>query len=232
MGEGAIRILPGQYFDKETGLAYNYFRDYDPQTGRYVQSDPIGLEGAINPYLYVEAAPTIALDAEGLTGRGAPPSRITPNQAILNASANNLINQIRQYQPNFTYPVASVPGQGGYTRPMIGQLQQTLLQLRQQNVPTPSFVVTQSGMCLPVPAGSGLVPVINQPGRITGQGFSGGTGGGPGGLAPSVTQLRMMDPTPQYPGGYGVYMNAAGQGVDPVTGRTLPPADPLRHIPF
>jgi hypothetical protein len=44
LGEGSIRILPGQYFDKETRLAYNYFRDYDPQTGRYFQSDSIGLE--------------------------------------------------------------------------------------------------------------------------------------------------------------------------------------------
>lgn len=38
--------FPGQYADKETNLSYNYFRDYDPETGRYVQSDPIGLEGA------------------------------------------------------------------------------------------------------------------------------------------------------------------------------------------
>ncbi|MFY0104376.1 RHS repeat-associated core domain-containing protein, partial [Acinetobacter baumannii] len=34
--------FPGQYYDQETGLHYNYFRDYDPSTGRYVESDPIG----------------------------------------------------------------------------------------------------------------------------------------------------------------------------------------------
>ena len=39
--------FPGPYADVETGLFYNYFRDYDPQTGRYVQSDPIGLTGGV-----------------------------------------------------------------------------------------------------------------------------------------------------------------------------------------
>ena len=37
--------FPGQYFDRETNVAYNYFRDYDPAIGRYVESDPVELRG-------------------------------------------------------------------------------------------------------------------------------------------------------------------------------------------
>jgi len=62
--------MPGQYFDKRTQLFYNYFRDYDPQTGRYVQSDPIGLEGGINTYSYVEGDPVGYSDPDGLVKGG------------------------------------------------------------------------------------------------------------------------------------------------------------------
>ncbi len=57
---------PGQYADVETGLNYNYFRDYEPGTGRYIESDPIGLNGGPSSYSYVSAAPLRRVDRRGL----------------------------------------------------------------------------------------------------------------------------------------------------------------------
>jgi RHS repeat-associated protein len=57
---------PGQRYDSVSGLHYNYFRDYDPGTGRYVQSDPVGLDGGINSFGYVGGNPLNRLDAFGL----------------------------------------------------------------------------------------------------------------------------------------------------------------------
>jgi len=58
--------LPGQYYDAETGLHYNYFRDYDPATGRYIQFDPIGLAGGVNGFIYANQNPLSYTDPLGL----------------------------------------------------------------------------------------------------------------------------------------------------------------------
>ncbi len=58
--------FPGQQYEPLGGRHYNHFRDYDPTTGRYVQSDPIGLNGGINTYSYVGGNPLTRTDAKGL----------------------------------------------------------------------------------------------------------------------------------------------------------------------
>ena len=58
--------FPGQYFDGETGLHYNYRRDYSPLLGRYMQSDPLGLYDGPNTYVYVKNNPLFSADPKGL----------------------------------------------------------------------------------------------------------------------------------------------------------------------
>lgn len=58
--------FPGQIFDGLAGLHQNWFRDYSPATGRYVQSDPLGMEAGVNPFAYVSASPLMWVDPQGL----------------------------------------------------------------------------------------------------------------------------------------------------------------------
>jgi RHS repeat-associated protein len=58
--------FPGQYFDRETGLHHNGFRDYHPTTGRYIESDPLGLAAGLNTYAYVNSNPLRFIDPSGL----------------------------------------------------------------------------------------------------------------------------------------------------------------------
>jgi RHS repeat-associated protein len=76
--------FPGQYYQAETGLSQNYFRDYDPKTGRFPESDPIGLRGGINTYAYADGDPVSRKDPSGLF---VPPPVLLPLAALEAAGA-------------------------------------------------------------------------------------------------------------------------------------------------
>jgi RHS repeat-associated protein len=93
--------FPGQIYDPQAGLQQNYFGDYDPQVGRYIESDPAGLAASINTYAYVDSGPILFFDPDGLGKEGgqtnvggndpAIPRSVTSNspQAVKDAAVAN-----------------------------------------------------------------------------------------------------------------------------------------------
>ncbi|MGK3982502.1 RHS repeat-associated core domain-containing protein [Sorangium sp. So ce136] len=62
----------GQYADEETGLHYNRYRYYDPETGQYLSPEPMRLEGSLRAYVYAEGRPTDLIDLDGLNSDAIP----------------------------------------------------------------------------------------------------------------------------------------------------------------
>jgi RHS repeat-associated protein len=89
--------LPGQFSDAETGFYYNGFRDYMPNLGRYLEADPIGLLGGLNPYRYASANPGKFVDPNGLLNMLqralVPPSVVANAKTVLNRVCGGALSQ-------------------------------------------------------------------------------------------------------------------------------------------
>ena len=119
----------GQYRDKDTGIAQNGFRDYSSYGGRYVESDPLGLAGGINTYLYVGGGPIAFIDFDGLqaedplgfeNGFTRPTASFFSLTTVTALQAGTTLNQAVQAGAlfrNFTGPaiIAGTPNAVGLT---------------------------------------------------------------------------------------------------------------------
>ncbi|TFZ44634.1 RHS repeat-associated core domain-containing protein [Stenotrophomonas maltophilia] len=229
----------GHVSDAATGLSYMQQRYYDPQLGLFLSVDPVSPNNkpgsAFNRYRYAAGNPYRFVDPDGRQERAAErhadsvasspsaydtfgPAALAVTTAIVRATpvvgpavASAMSGSINSAQPLALPAPAAPSAQTPAAAPATPS--------------GPSYVISSNGTAFPVPTGaSGPTPVINPAGKQTGVAFTGGAGGSNG----QVATMRMMDPTPPrgnspgYPAGYIKYENAGKQGVDPLSGKTLP----------
>ena len=230
-----------QRFDPETagssaepsGL-YDYrARIYSPTLGRFLQPDPAGYVAGTNLYAYVNNDPLDNTDpsgqvkdavTQGLSYAYNNPLQVAGIGLAIGATIVAPLNSAALPEE-----IAGIEATAEVSE--AAESEAGLASTAGGGAPgAPDFVVTSGGDAIPVPQGAtGPVPT-NSPGFQ----FNGGAGGN--GLAPNVTDVRIMEPNAQNPTGYVNYgsqqSNGGWQSVNPYTGQSIPPSNPWWHIPI
>jgi RHS repeat-associated protein len=239
----------GQRIDAETnGLYYYRARQYSSAWGRFLQSDPTGYGGGSHLYAYVSNDPLNFIDPTGLSADGPFGSRSSSGSLIESAASTSLDANVNFLSSSDFVANARDASSGDRTVQLAamvkdpqGDLSRPLLDPYPKSSgsgggggstsgTSPNFIAPPGGTAFPVPNNAiGPSDIATRSGFL----FQGGSGGY--GFSPNTSGLRIMDPVTSgpytYPNGYGVYMNRNDQTINPFTGRTISPTDPLAHIP-
>jgi len=215
--ENSFRF-PGQYYDPETGLHYNYFRYYNPQIGRYITPDPIGLWGGINLFVYGLNNPSKYTDEYGDQVQG---PYVPGNPPDPRTSASDFLKKLRNLMESF--------GAGEGRRKEIDDMLIKDLEMAEKglklwpkspkNFQTPTNppqdpTIPDDYICEPGEKGRGIV--FRKPGTKGNAGI-----------------FEVMPPTKEYPDGYWRQYNQKGQPIDPSTGEPGKlKGGPDTHIPL